>query len=79
MSDNDVDARTQRKIIKFEGKSLASKWTYESRGFGKPKKGDYYLSGAIVEAWRAPNDLDTVFEIVEPVQEFKLKQVWMPA
>lgn len=67
-------------IVAFEGKNaMASKWSYNSLGFGKPKKGQYYLSGAIVEAWRAPNDLDTVFEIVEPVKEFKLRQVWVPA
>lgn len=28
-----------------------------------PRKGEYYLSGAIVIAYRAPNDLETPFEI----------------
>lgn len=31
-------------------------WTGE---FRPPKKGEWYLSGAIVEAYKAPNDLDT--------------------
>ena len=29
-----------------------------------PKRGEYYLSGATPEAWRAPNDLSTEFYIV---------------
>ena len=29
-----------------------------------PKKGEYYLSGAIPEVYQAPNDLSTVFHIM---------------
>lgn len=28
-----------------------------------PKKGEYFLSGAIVEGYKAPNDLSTVYHI----------------
>lgn len=31
-----------------------------------PKKGEFYLSGAIVEAYRAPNDLTTEYHIAIP-------------
>lgn len=34
-------------------------------GFRPPRKGEYYLSGAIVEAYKAPNDLTSSFWIVE--------------
>jgi hypothetical protein len=32
-----------------------------------PKKGEWYLSGAVVEAYRAPNDLNTEFHIAKLV------------
>jgi hypothetical protein len=39
---------------------------YEATGeFRSPRKGEYYLSGAIVEAYRAPNDLNTPFWIAK--------------
>ncbi len=33
-----------------------------------PKKGEWYLSGAPVNAWRAPNDLTTSFYIAKLVK-----------
>lgn len=33
-----------------------------------PKKGEWYLGGAIVTAYRAPNDLSTVFHIARLVK-----------
>ena len=39
---------------------------YQANGeFRPPKRGEYYLSGAIVEAYRAPNDLSTPYWIAE--------------
>ncbi len=35
--------------------------------FREPKKGEWYLSGAIVEAYRAPNNLSTKFHIAKLV------------
>lgn len=32
-----------------------------------PRKGEWYLSGAIPAAYRAPNDLSTPYIILEPV------------
>ncbi len=40
-------------------------WTGEKRC---PKKGEWYLSGAIVEAYRAPNDLSSQFHIAKLVK-----------
>jgi len=33
-----------------------------------PRKGEWYLSGAVVEAYRAPNDLATEFHIAKLVK-----------
>ena len=39
---------------------------YEILGFRPPMKGEYYLSGAIVEAYRAPNNLNERYWVVKP-------------
>lgn len=36
--------------------------------FRCPKKGEWYLSGAIVEAYKAPNDLNVKFQIAKLVR-----------
>ena len=36
--------------------------------FRPPKKGEWYLSGAIPAAYRAPNDLSTAFHIMRVVK-----------
>ncbi len=39
---------------------------YKATGeFRKPKRGEHYLSGAVITAYRAPNDLSTAFWIAE--------------
>lgn len=40
---------------------------YERGDFRPPLKGEWFLSGAIVQAYRAPNDLGQAFRIVRPV------------
>ncbi len=48
----------------FGGVLLKKRDYYRTTGeFRPPKKGEYYLSGAIVEAYRAPNDLSTPYWI----------------
>lgn len=42
------------------GESIVAVLTGEKRA---PRKGEWYLSGAIPEAWRAPNDLSTTYHI----------------
>lgn len=39
--------------------------TYKVLGYRKPKKGEYYLSGAIVEAWIAPSDFGDKYLVIE--------------
>lgn len=39
---------------------------YKATGeFRAPKRGEYYLSGAVIQAYRAPNDLSTEYWIAE--------------
>lgn len=46
-------------------RNVAAQWTGEKR---PPRKGEWYLSGSYVEAWRAPNDLSEVFHIARLVR-----------
>ena len=39
-----------------------------TEAFRKPKKGEYYLSGAMPQVYKAPNDLSMEFRIVRPVK-----------
>jgi hypothetical protein len=43
---------------------------------GKPKKGDWYVSGAIPEAYRATNDLDTEYWIIQPTHYARQTVAW---
>ena len=38
-----------------------------TKDFRCPKKGEWYLSGAILEAWKAPSDLSMQFWILKRV------------
>ena len=67
--------------IRFEGLQRAGsgngacdggKCYYELVGWRAPKKGEWYLSGALVEAYRASNDFTTAFFVVRPTHRVKL-------
>ena len=49
--------------VTFEGLGRA---TPVRQGFRNPRKGEFYLSGAVVQAWKAPNDLGTPYHVVTP-------------
>jgi len=34
-----------------------------------PKRGEWYLSGAIIDAYQAPNDLDTAYWIAQRIPD----------
>ncbi len=55
--------------VGFEG--YAGTYRYVRLGFRTPRKGEHYLSGAVVYAYRAPNDLSTPFHIVKPVGKLR--------
>lgn len=42
-----------------------ARWTGEKRC---PKAGEWYLSGAIIQAWKAPNYLSTPYHIARLVR-----------
>ena len=46
-------------------KNMRARWTGEKR---PPRKGEWYLSGAIVEAYKAANDLTTDYHIARLVR-----------
>lgn len=42
---------------------------YRATGeYRQPRRGEFFLSGAIITAYRAPNDLSTPYWIAEPVR-----------
>lgn len=51
-----------------------AKWAGEYR---EPKKGEWYLSGAVIEAYRAPNDLTQKFHIAKLYKVRKV-EYWEP-
>lgn len=59
--------------------SLGGFWYYDVVDFRPPKKGEYYLSGAIVEAYRAPNDLGDSFLVVKKTVKARQTSMWVPA
>ena len=52
----------------YPGEALKRSRFRATGEFRAPKKGEWYLSGAIVEAYRAPNDLGTAYHIAKPVE-----------
>lgn len=58
--------------VHFEGRGFG-RFHYRKLGLRPPKKGEFYLSGAVVQAYRAPNDLSSSYHVVEPTtQAFQL-------
>ena len=56
------------KIYKGAGHWLRNEYFVYSGQKRFPKKGEYYLSGAIPEVYRAPNDISTTYHIMKPIQ-----------
>lgn len=59
--------------VHFEGLPTRRKFTYRVMGFRPPRRGEFYLSGAVVWAFRAPADLRTPYQVVEPLEEYTPK------
>ncbi len=49
---------------------------YERGEFRTPRKGEFYLSGAIVAAYRASHDMTSPYRIAIPTTPAKLAMVW---
>jgi hypothetical protein len=50
---------------RYTRRHIAAVWNGEKRW---PKKGEWYLSGAVVTAYKAPNDLNMSFHIARIVR-----------
>lgn len=50
---------------------------YSIMGTRPPKRGEYYLSGAIMEAYRAPADFNTPYIVVRPTFHATRASVWV--
>lgn len=57
---------------------LVKRFFYRVVGKRCPKQGEYYLSGAIVQAWQAPNDLTDVYTVVKKTYSAKRIIVEVP-
>ena len=55
--------RGAQQVVDFEGIGLCF---FSHQGMRPPVKGEFYLSGAIVRAYRAPSDLSTPYQVVKP-------------
>jgi hypothetical protein len=42
-----------------------------------PKKGEYYLSGAIVTGYQAPNDLSSSYQVAVPTHKAVQRNEWV--
>ncbi len=65
--------KLEREPVQFEGLGMCY---YTKIGKRCPLKGEYYLSGAIPEAYRAPNDLMTEYWVVAPINYARKQQGW---
>lgn len=64
----------RRDPITFEGKP--GHWSYSIQGMRKPKRGEFYLSGAVVQAYQAPDDLVGEYLVVVPIRQFVMRNSW---
>jgi hypothetical protein len=64
--------------VRIGGDFIFKTYAYEVLGFRPPKKGEFYLSGARIMGYQAPNDLSTPFLVVRPTEEMVPRTVWVP-
>jgi hypothetical protein len=57
-----IVSRAQQ-VAYFEG---IGECFYQHEGMRPPRAGEFYLSGAVVQAYRAPNDIMTPYQVVKP-------------
>jgi len=66
-------------IVLFGNYEFLNKhYTYEVVDFRPPLKDEFYLSGAIPQAYQARNNLSTPFLIVVQKTRMILRQAWVP-
>ena len=65
IAERHIEGRLRDRLAIDRSYRLMARWNGEKR---RPKKGEFYLSGAIIEAHEAYNDLDTEYYIAEIVK-----------
>jgi len=58
-----------------ERRCVVAQWTGERR---PPKAGEYYLSGSLIEAYRAPSDLGAPYHIARLMVVERLQPILRP-
>lgn len=82
---SDVLAKAKRMLPKlpaklaFEGHILSPDLPFNLLEFRCPRKGEWYVSGAIPEAWKTPADLDCPHWIVEPIKQTPMRKYHISA
>jgi len=57
---------------------LGKPWFYKVLEYRIPQAGEYYLSGAIVRAYKAPAGMSSSYLIVELTVQAMQKHIWVP-
>ena len=81
--------RPKRKmmIVRLKGKkwklpdvlpcgALSKMFFYDVLDYREPRKGEYFISGAIPELYKAPNDLSTKYLTVTKIYPIKAKTIY---
>jgi hypothetical protein len=61
-----TQAPIKQRVVMFEGIGICF---YRTEEFREPLRGEFYLSGTIVMAYRALNNLTTKYQVVVPTYE----------
>ena len=62
-----------RQPVEFEGLGMCF---FITTGFRQPKAGEFYLSGAIVQAYKTTHDLTRSYHIAVPTFRAVQKTIW---
>ena len=63
------------KVVYF-GEGVWKTCFYEYLGYRSPSRGEFYLSGAVVQAYRAYADLEAEYHIVKPTFSAVSVKAW---
>jgi hypothetical protein len=67
------------RVITFEGlDDMASKWSWRLIGYRCPNKGEFFMSGAIPQAYKARQHMTREYFVVEPITQHRRMSRWMP-
>ena len=65
----------ENKVFYF-GEGVYKYCFYEYVGYRCPNRGEFYLSGAVIEAYRAFADLSTSYHVVKPTVQATPVKAW---